>query len=258
MTQQSHFWAYTPSPTSGHTHRGNQKWERDVDDCLAWAALLPSPPPPRMWPELEARRTVDAADPGLGAAQRRWSRCLSFSLAFTPWCCLRYHISPRDPHFPSSYPFSPDPGSGAGRKERRSEQRPRGGPGSGPASVVGLGDETSQGWKLYCLPVALFPDKAHFSPPPSRTRLRGPSFPSRATGRRLGPPGRAVLSPVFAQASVRRLRRALRYVAAAGWGEARAPWRSALEPPRHGLCFSPRMRWPRGPLSCGGGEGRAP
>lgn len=25
-------------------------------------------------------------------------------------------------------------------------------------------------------------------------------------------------------------------------GEARAPWRSALEPPRRGLCFSPRMR----------------
>lgn len=47
----------------------------------------------------------------------------------------------RPPVPPLPIPSPPDPESGAGGKERRSEQSPRGGPGAGPATVVGLGYE---------------------------------------------------------------------------------------------------------------------
>lgn len=215
-------------------------------------------PPPRMWLELEARRAGDVADPGPGAAQRRWSRCLFFSLAFTRWCCLRCHISPRDPHFPASYPSSPDPESGPGGKERRREQRPRGGPGSGPASVVGLGDETLHKVES-CGGNRLISRQSAFSPPLPHPGRGWGGLPSRPVlGRRLGPPGRAVHSPASAQPSVRRLRRALRYVAAAG-GERLGPRGAVpLSPRAAAFCFSPRMRWPRGPRSplAGLGAGR--
>lgn len=100
-----------------------------------------------------------------------------FPLAFTRWCCLRYHISPRDPHFPASYPSSPDPESGPGGKERRSEQRPRGGPGFGPASVVGLGMRLFTRFKAVA-PAALFLDKAHFFlPSPIPDEVEGAFLP---------------------------------------------------------------------------------
>lgn len=65
-----------------------------------------------------------------------------FFSSFHSVVLLKIPHKPQRPAFPRFLSSSPDPESGPGGKERRSEQRPRGGPGFGPASVVGLGDET--------------------------------------------------------------------------------------------------------------------
>lgn len=66
-----------------------------------------------------------------------------FFSSFHSVVLLKIPYAPQRPPVPPlPIPSPPDPESGAGGKERRSEQRPRGGPGAGPASVVGLGDET--------------------------------------------------------------------------------------------------------------------
>ena len=196
--------------------------------------------------------------PGTRSSSEAVKSVSFFSLAFTRWCCLRYHISPRDPHFPASYPSSSDPESGPGGKERRREQRPRGAPGSGPASVVGLGDETLHKVES-CGGSRLISRQSAFSPPLPHPGRGWGGLPSRPVlGRRLGPPGRAVHSPASAQPSVRRLWRVLRYVAAAS-GERHGPRGAVpLSPRAAAFCFSTRMRWPRGPRSslAGLGAGR--
>lgn len=87
--------------------------------------------------------------------------------------------------------------------------------------------------------------------------MRGPSFPSRAwsatwASREGGAFSRirAAECPQTAAGAPLRGRR--------GWGEARAPWRSALEPPRRGLLFLPSDALTTRPaLSFGGVRGRA-
>lgn len=145
---------------------------------------------------------------------------------------LRYRISPRDPHFASI--FSPGSESDLVEgKEKRTETPWRAWLRAGVCSEFRM--RPSGGESV--APAALFLDSKYF-PPPIPDELRGPSLPVPCLVGDLGLQGGRCILPASAQPECPQTAAGAPLVAAAGWGEARAPWRSALEPRAAAFCFS--------------------
>ncbi|KAG8514722.1 Chromobox protein-3, partial [Galemys pyrenaicus] len=174
------------------------------------------------------------------------------------WWCLGYH-PPQGPPPAARLTAPAGPRAGAGGKRRRRERRPESGLALDSCpQLVGETSVSSRGWRAAAT-AAFFPDKALSLLPSPTPRDEGlpPSRGARAAAGASGEGGAFSHTRAArrrARTPVLRLRRTPRYVAEAGSGEARAPWRSALEPRRRGLCLPADALTTR-PALPGGGAG---